>query len=216
LTLSSENLGLAFVVRVTLAEGVTCFLAIPVEWVLRGRTKLTAFLELKTTIHQFADGFSLHTFWLPPREQRRHNAPRVKDWATAIVILPLLLATFVLAEDFKTVSGKVYKDATVSRVEADGIELKTKSGIAKVYFSELPEDVQERFHWSKPAILREPFFGRWAEAAEDPAVLAKIIAAATVIIAGVALVNGYVRSRRQPPTRIRRASRRKPVHRAPS
>jgi hypothetical protein len=51
------------------------------------------------------------------------------------------------AEDFKTVSGKIYKDATVSHVEADGIVLRTKSGISKVYFAELPKDVQERFHY---------------------------------------------------------------------
>jgi len=70
----------------------------------------------------------------------------VKTWAITIAILPLLLATFAFAEDFKTVNGKVYKDATVSRVEADGIELKTQAGIFKVYFAELPEDVQERFH----------------------------------------------------------------------
>jgi hypothetical protein len=33
----------------------------------------------------------------------------------------------------------------VSRVEADGIVIKSKSGISKVYFAELPKDVQERF-----------------------------------------------------------------------
>ena len=52
-----------------------------------------------------------------------------------------------LAEDFKTVSGKIYKDATISHVEADGIVLRTKTGISKVYFVELPKDVQERFHY---------------------------------------------------------------------
>jgi hypothetical protein len=102
----------------------------------------------------------------------------------------------------------------VSRVEADGIELKTKTGISKVYFTELPQDVQERFHWAKPEAPREPFYGRWAAAAEDPAVLAKIIAAGTVVIAGVALVIGHIRSRRQPTTRVRRASRRKAFHHA--
>jgi hypothetical protein len=55
--------------------------------------------------------------------------------------------SFALAEDFKTVSGKIYKDATISHVEADGIVLRTKTGISKVYFAELPKDVQERFHY---------------------------------------------------------------------
>jgi hypothetical protein len=61
--------------------------------------------------------------------------------------LVLLSTSLALAEDFKTVSGRVYKDATVSRVEADGIVLRTKTGISKVYFVELPKDVQERFHY---------------------------------------------------------------------
>ena len=55
--------------------------------------------------------------------------------------------SIALADDFKTIDGKEYKNAEVSRVEADGIVLKTKSGIAKVYFTELPEDVQERFQY---------------------------------------------------------------------
>ena len=64
-----------------------------------------------------------------------------------IVILATLFVSLALGEDFKTVSGKIYKDATISHVEADGIVLKTKSGISKVYFVELPKDVQERFHY---------------------------------------------------------------------
>ena len=64
-----------------------------------------------------------------------------------IVILATLFVSLALAEDFKTVSGKIYKDATISRVEADGIVLRTKTGISKVYFVQLPKDVQERFHY---------------------------------------------------------------------
>ena len=58
-----------------------------------------------------------------------------------------LLASIVLADDFKTINGKEYKDVTVSRVEPDGIVLKTKTGISKVYFIELPKEIQERFHY---------------------------------------------------------------------
>jgi thiol-disulfide isomerase/thioredoxin len=60
----------------------------------------------------------------------------------------LCCATVALADDFKTVRGKEYKNVTVSRVEPDGIVLKSKSGISKVYFVELPKDVQERFHYN--------------------------------------------------------------------
>ena len=62
-------------------------------------------------------------------------------------ILLLSFATAALSEDFKTVNGKEYKDATVTRVDPDGVVVKTKSGITKVYFIELPKDVQERFHY---------------------------------------------------------------------
>jgi hypothetical protein len=133
-----------------------------------------------------------------------------------VVILAVLSASLAFSEDFKTTSGKVYKDATVNRIEGDGIVLKTEAGISKVYFTELPQDVQERFHWAKPEAPREPFYGRWAATAEDPAVLAKIIASGAVIIAGVGLVIGHSRSRRQPTTRARRASPRKTVHRVRS
>ena len=65
-------------------------------------------------------------------------------------VLTLLILSFTAAafsEDFKTVNGKEFKDATVTRVEPDGIVIKTKSGMSKVYFAELPKEVQERFHY---------------------------------------------------------------------
>src|SRR5215211_2429444 len=63
-----------------------------------------------------------------------------------LAILAALSASIAVAEDFKTINGKEYKNASVSRVEPDGIVLKGKSGITKVYFTELPKNVQERFH----------------------------------------------------------------------
>ena len=67
-------------------------------------------------------------------------------------ILPLLIfcvASVLVAEEFKTTDGKEYKDATIIRVEADGIVVKTKSGITKVYFAELPKEIRERFHYDQ-------------------------------------------------------------------
>ena len=66
---------------------------------------------------------------------------------TTITILAMVSASIVVAEDFKTINGKEYKDATITHVEADGIVIKTKTGISKIYFVELPKDVQERFHY---------------------------------------------------------------------
>src|SRR4026209_1102818 len=59
--------------------------------------------------------------------------------------LSLCFISLALADDFKTLTGKEYKDVTVSRVEPDGIVLTGKAGISKVYYTEIPKDVQERF-----------------------------------------------------------------------
>lgn len=59
----------------------------------------------------------------------------------------ICFASITLAEDFKTVDGQEYKNATLSRVEPDGIVLITGSGISKVYFTELPKEVRDRFHY---------------------------------------------------------------------
>jgi hypothetical protein len=82
----------------------------------------------------------------------------VKHWETTLVILAVLSASLALADDFKTTNGKEYKNVTVSRVEADGIVLKSKSGISKVYFVELPKDVQERFQYgpAKTTVASSP------------------------------------------------------------
>src|SRR6266487_2437310 len=64
-----------------------------------------------------------------------------------ITFLILCSASVALAEDFKAIDGKEYKNVKVSRVEPDGIVLITSSGISKVYFTELPKEVQARFHY---------------------------------------------------------------------
>jgi len=63
------------------------------------------------------------------------------------IFLLLSLAAAAFSEDFTTVNGKEYKDATVTRIEPDGVVVKTNSGVTKIYFTQLPKDVQERFHY---------------------------------------------------------------------
>jgi hypothetical protein len=135
----------------------------------------------------------------------------VKRWATTLAILAVLSAPLALAEDFKTINGKLYKDATISRVEADGIVLKTKTGISKVYFIELPKDVQERFH-PRPSPNptktvtaqreREPIKKTgWAAVMANPIAFMLFVVAGAIIIAGALFV--IVRSRirnSNPPT----------------
>jgi hypothetical protein len=117
----------------------------------------------------------------------------VKEYATTLAILALLSATLALAEDFKTVRGKLYKDATIIRLESDGIVLKTETGISKVYFIELPKDVQERFHpHPSPAKTvaaqreREPIkLKGLATVMANPTAVVMFFVAGTIIIAGV-------------------------------
>src|SRR5881227_2284665 len=89
----------------------------------------------------------LYHFVVAMRGAKETQSACVKHRNTALAILAALSTSIALADDFKTIDGKEYKNATVSRVEPDGIVLMTKSGISKVYFTELPKDVQERFHY---------------------------------------------------------------------
>lgn len=73
----------------------------------------------------------------------------MKNWASIVGALLVLTVSFALGEDFKTVNGKIYKDATITRVEGDGIVIRSKTGISKIYFVELPKDIQEKFHYSQ-------------------------------------------------------------------
>ena len=61
-----------------------------------------------------------------------------------LTLLAICVTSITLADDFKTVNGKEDKDAKVSSIEPDGIVLKTKVGVSKVYFTELPKEVQQR------------------------------------------------------------------------
>jgi len=126
----------------------------------------------------------------------------VKDWAITLATSAVLSASLALAEDFKTINGRIYKDAIISRVEADGIVLRTKTGISKVYFIELPKDVQERFHYGPPKAVaaqreREPIKleGASAAAVAGPTGFIIVFVVGTIIIAGV--VFAVVRSRFQ-------------------
>src|SRR5262245_45189128 len=69
------------------------------------------------------------------------------SWLKVAAFLAMCFVSGAFAEDFKTIKGKVYNNATVTQVEADGIVVRTKTGISKLYFTELPEDVQKRYHY---------------------------------------------------------------------
>ena len=87
------------------------------------------------------------------RRVRGRIAAPVKYWKTALSIFALS-ASLALAEDFRTTKGKEYKNATVSRVEPDGIVIKFRGGIVKLPFTELPSDVQMKYEYD-PVAARE-------------------------------------------------------------
>jgi hypothetical protein len=126
----------------------------------------------------------------------------VTNWQATLAILAALSVSMALAEDFKTTNGKEYKDATITRVEGDGIVIRTKTGISKVYFTELSKDVQERFHpRPRPSPTQTVATQReresikktaWAAAMAHPIASIVFVVAGAIIIAGVVAI---VRSR---------------------
>lgn len=105
------------------------------------------------------------------------------------------------AEDFRTIDGKQYRDATIMRVEGDGIVIRTKTGISKIYFVELPKDVQERFHYSQTTpipVKREPV----KEPTQEPrpqankagrvVIVGQSASSLKVIVAGIIVLIGVV------------------------
>src|SRR5438876_5071307 len=70
---------------------------------------------------------------------------------TLALFLILCFGSLAFADDFKTVSGKEYKNATVSRVEPDGIVIKFSGGIVKIPFTALSRELQEKYHYDPAA-----------------------------------------------------------------
>jgi len=74
---------------------------------------------------------------------------KLRQVNTKLLTFLILFTSAAFSEDFKTIKGKEYKDATITHVDPDGIVVQTKSGVSKVYFAELPKAVQERFHYDQ-------------------------------------------------------------------
>ena len=73
----------------------------------------------------------------------------MKHCQAALAILAALTASIALADDFKTTDGTEYKNVTVTKQELDGITVMNKKAgvIVKLYFTELPKEVQQRFNY---------------------------------------------------------------------
>ena len=70
---------------------------------------------------------------------------------TLALFLILCFGSLAFADDFKTVSGKEYKNVTVSRVEPDGIVIKFSRGIVKIPFTELSPEIQKKYGYGSQA-----------------------------------------------------------------
>ena len=70
---------------------------------------------------------------------------------TTIAILAALSVSLALADDFKTNNGKEYKNATISRVEPDGIVVKFRGGIVKIPFTDLSEELRRKYNYNREA-----------------------------------------------------------------
>jgi hypothetical protein len=118
---------------------------------------------------------------------------------TTLGILAILSTSLVMAEDFKTINGKEYNDATVKRVEPDGIVVKTKSGISKVYFTELPKEVHDRFvpTSATPGVAQRELveLKSWVTTIKNPTSFVLLfVGAASLILAAIsALVRNRLR-----------------------
>jgi hypothetical protein len=130
----------------------------------------------------------------------------VTHWQATLAIFAVLLASIALADDFKTIDGKEYKNVTVSRVEPDGLVLTTKTGISKVYFVELPKEIQERFVPSTPKTSAAQQglikLKSWTASAANPTSFMLLsIGVGSLIVAGLFAL---VRSRHRPSVVTRR------------
>jgi hypothetical protein len=145
-----------------------------------------------------------------PCGEQRSRIRSVTYWQATLAILAALSVSMALAEDFKTTNGKEYKDATITRVEGDGIVIRTKTGISKVYFTELSKEVQERFHYGQATPIaaqrerepikeakqdgrRQPDKGHRVVVVGQSAVSLKVFVAGILVLVGVVLA--IIRSR---------------------
>ena len=67
---------------------------------------------------------------------------------TILAIIATLSAAIALADDIKTNNGKEYKNATVTRVEPDGIMVKFSGGLVKIPFKDLSDELKQKYHYN--------------------------------------------------------------------
>jgi hypothetical protein len=91
----------------------------------------------------------LYHFVVAVWRAKETESGRMKSRHITVAILAALSVSLVLADDFKTANGNEYKNVTVTKQEPDGITvMNKKTGMfVKLYFTELPKEVQQRFNY---------------------------------------------------------------------
>src|SRR6478752_4018737 len=77
----------------------------------------------------------------------------MKHWRITLAIFAAMLsASIAIAQDqnFTTINGKQYKNASVIHVEPDGITIKFSGGISKIPCEEITKADQQRFNCCDP------------------------------------------------------------------
>ena len=64
------------------------------------------------------------------------------------VILAAVLLSTAFASDIVTRDGKKYQDARVTGVESDGLRITHSGGVTKVYFDNLPDELQKEYNYA--------------------------------------------------------------------
>ena len=85
--------------------------------------------------------------------------------AIVVCLCVVLWHSIVLAEDFVTTDGVTYSNARVTRVSPTCLSIMHRTGIEQIPFDKLPEDIQQKYGYSKENEDRHK--QKMAKAAED-------------------------------------------------
>src|SRR5438067_9010077 len=87
-------------------------------------------------------------FMVALREPKKQNAAHCEVFEIPLSILLILPVSLAVADDIKTNYGKEYRNATVTRVEPDGIMIKLSGGLLKIPFKDLSDELKQKYHYN--------------------------------------------------------------------
>jgi hypothetical protein len=86
-------------------------------------------------------------------EKYHYRIMNPRDLLCSLLAL-LLIGQTCIAATIRTLQGEEFKDATVSRVEPDGITVTHSTGVVKIPFTNLSADIQAKYHYDPRAAER--------------------------------------------------------------